>query len=312
MAAPSTTNNIEAILENLENVKNIRDLSSAAPGKIAPGRFFRSGNPAHSSPNDTQILRNRLNINTFLDFRSKIEHMEDKGWHLVLSNGKITTYDVKGTFTAAEFEETLGLDLPCARLYRLPLIEKRRLVKSVLWRLTFSKAAQLLFYKLLNNEDKMRAIIVPEINQGGLPLVYQIIMESASQEIAHALRVILQAAAQQKPQMIFCKLGKDRTGLIAALVLACCDATNDEIVSDYIKSNKVDKVALGGIERMKDVQGVDSSIFSTATREAMMKTLENAQHKYGGLKGYMKHIGFTDEMQGQLKRALSPETPWQT
>lgn len=32
---------------------------------------------------------------------------------------------------------------------------------------------------------------------------------------------------------MFCKLGKDRTGLMAALVLAACGATKDEIISDY-------------------------------------------------------------------------------
>lgn len=33
----------------------------------------------------------------------------------------------------------------------------------------------------------------------------------------------------------YCKLGKDRTGIISMLVLSCCGATEDEIVSDYIR-----------------------------------------------------------------------------
>ena len=35
--------------------------------------------------------------------------------------------------------------------------------------------------------------------------------------------------------MFFCKLGKDRTGLLAALVLAACGATDDQIVADYTR-----------------------------------------------------------------------------
>ena len=31
------------------------------------------------------------------------------------------------------------------------------------------------------------------------------------------------------------QIGKDRTGLIAALILAACGATDDEIVSDYAR-----------------------------------------------------------------------------
>lgn len=34
---------------------------------------------------------------------------------------------------------------------------------------------------------------------------------------------------------MFCKLGKDRTGLLTMLILACCGATDAEIVSDYIR-----------------------------------------------------------------------------
>jgi protein tyrosine/serine phosphatase len=37
------------------------------------------------------------------------------------------------------------------------------------------------------------------------------------------------------PTMFFCKVGKDRTGLVAALILAACGASDAEIVSDYAR-----------------------------------------------------------------------------
>ena len=49
------------------------------------------------------------------------------------------------------------------------------------------------------------------------------------------LQVILEAVQKGEPTAFFCKLGKDRTGLISMLVLSCCGATEDEIVSDYIR-----------------------------------------------------------------------------
>jgi protein-tyrosine phosphatase len=45
--------------------------------------------------------------------------------------------------------------------------------------------------------------------------------------------VIAEAAEKQRPILFFCKIGKDRTGIIAALVLAACGATEQEIVADY-------------------------------------------------------------------------------
>lgn len=51
------------------------------------------------------------------------------------------------------------------------------------------------------------------------------------------------------------QIGKDRTGLIAALILAICGATDDEIVSDYARSDSPDGIALGGLEKMKELEG---------------------------------------------------------
>jgi hypothetical protein len=59
--------------------------------------------------------------------------------------------------------------------------------------------------------------------------------------------VILEAVRAGEPAVIFCKLGKDRTGLISALVLACCAATEEEIVSDYIRSASFESMVGGSV-----------------------------------------------------------------
>jgi hypothetical protein len=48
-------------------------------------------------------------------------------------------------------------------------------------------------------------------------------------------QLISEAAESGETTMFFCKIGKDRTGLLAALVLSCCGASDDEIVSDYMR-----------------------------------------------------------------------------
>ena len=53
------------------------------------------------------------------------------------------------------------------------------------------------------------------------------------------MQVILEAVQRGEPTAFFCKLGKDRTGLISMLVLSCCGATEDEIVSDYVRCHVV-------------------------------------------------------------------------
>ncbi len=43
------------------------------------------------------------------------------------------------------------------------------------------------------------------------------------------------AAENDRPLLTYCRLGKDRTGLMTALVLSTCGATQSEIISDYIR-----------------------------------------------------------------------------
>ena len=142
--------------------------------------------------------------------------------------------------------------------------------------------------------------------------MYKILMDTAAADIKRSLEIITEGAASKTtPQLIFCRLGKDRTGLMAALILSCCGATEDEIVADYTLSDGVDAVALGGLEKMKEVQGMDNHLFAAAPPEVMRQLLQHAKQQYGGMTQYMEHIGFGQEKQKELAAALSPESIWE-
>ena len=47
--------------------------------------------------------------------------------------------------------------------------------------------------------------------------------------------MIATSLESRQPCLFFCKLGKDRTGLMAALVLAACGLSEEEIVADYVR-----------------------------------------------------------------------------
>lgn len=44
-----------------------------------------------------------------------------------------------------------------------------------------------------------------------------------------------EAVENDRPVLTYCRLGKDRTGLMTTLVLSTCGASEDEIVSDYAR-----------------------------------------------------------------------------
>ena len=60
------------------------------------------------------------------------------------------------------------------------------------------------------------------------------ILEHCSEPFVRALKLC--ATPEAHPVVFYCSAGRDRTGVMAALVLAICGATDDEILADYGKS----------------------------------------------------------------------------
>ena len=100
--------------------------------------------------------------------------------------------------------------------------------------------------------------------------------------------------------------GKDRTGLISALVLSIAGCTDAQIVQDYVFSDsQIRKVALAGIENKPELQGLDHSKFEGAPAEAMEEALRYLRQRYGSPSEYMCHIGFGRGKQARLAELLS-------
>jgi hypothetical protein len=114
-------------------------------------------------------------------------------------------------------------------------VEKRSFIWGLMRRLPLATLAAALAYRALGRHEAMRSVLVPQINAGGLPLVYEIVLDGAQPDLLRAVELVARAAAARQPLLLFCKLGKDRTGVVAALVLAACGADNDQIVADYAR-----------------------------------------------------------------------------
>ena len=305
LATKSASSDKMVFSTSFTSIANARDLAETAYG-IQPGKVCRSGNPSSATLEDCARLRKDFGIRHFVDLRSREEHALDKGWHDVMSNGTILTYSFQSHGIQVE-EEVIpegGLGASHCKMHRISLLEKKRFIRKLLWRLPVLKTLVALGFRILGYEAKMKEILLPEVNALGLPLVYEVILETAKNEIKSCLDRILDAQRKGEPVLIFCKLGKDRTGLLCALVLACCDVPLESILDDYSLSNNLDEIALGGIEKMEDVQGVDKSLFSSAPREAMAQTFKYIDSKYGSVHEYLDSIDFSYHLQKELKNLL--------
>jgi protein-tyrosine phosphatase len=104
---------------------------------------------------------------------------------------------------------------------------------------------------------------------------YIAMLEEGADAIARALRVL--ADATTCPVVLFCTVGKDRAGVVAAVVLGALGVPDELIIHDYIAS---DGVADSG-----------DAAYRAAPPEAMAAMLGYVHTRYRSMVGYARSIG---------------------
>lgn len=125
------------------------------------------------------------------------------------------------------------------------------------------------------------------------------VLEHTRSELKAVLRTI--ASASPGPLLFHCVAGKDRTGIIAALLLALADVLPDAIAYDYAASTAQLRAAY--LERYA---GSDPAEIIEAVRcpeEGVHNMLEYLA-KFGGARGYLEEIGLSAEEIARLRARL--------
>jgi protein-tyrosine phosphatase len=111
------------------------------------------------------------------------------------------------------------------------------------------------------------------------------------------------------PALIHCAAGKDRTGLVVALLLSAVGVPDATIAEDYALSS----VCLGpeyleASRRWAAENGLDWARWGTAFEtppERMLKTLEYLAEKYGGSAAYLSRYGVPPDEIARLSELLT-------
>ena len=288
-------------LAHLTTVRNARDLASAAPpGALAPHRLFRAACPAGAHPADIHLLVRRLGVRTLVDLRSATERAADPPDCVLMPFSGETGGGGGDTAT-------------CPRLVSTPILEPRPFRRALLGALPLGAAARVAAWSLIGRRDRARATAVASLNAGGLPLLYRTMLLSGGPAFGGALRAIAQAAEAGGAVLFFCRLGKDRTGLLAALLLTCLGAGREGVLADYSRSEADPAalgIALGGLERADggrdSLAGLDAAAFGHAPREAMGAALDFLEARFGGVHPYLtKRCGFGPAWRARLAAAAT-------
>ena len=299
------------------SILNWRDLGSTPGTRVAPGRVFRTATPGRSSEEDAATILG-LGVARLLDLRSVDEFEPSPGvlqsrFQLRSFTGPADAADpstgaASTSAAIAAFRASIIDDVDAGRAvrYHSPLLDYDRYYRSIYDRmegLERVKAAVYTVQAKLYDDTNQRRLFVGKVNAGGLTLLNEVMVDGSGPEIAAAL-CVLSASTPDGATAFYCKAGKDRTGLVAALALHCCGASDDAIVADYARSQGSGKAALGGGKVEGDGTAIDYSRFHGAPEAVMRDTLSYIRRGYGSVEGYLDRVGFDADARRTLARAL--------
>jgi protein-tyrosine phosphatase len=134
---------------------------------------------------------------------------------------------------------------------------------------------------------------------------YTEMLDDAMPQIVGALEVL--AGPEARPAVFHCTAGKDRTGLLSALVLSLLGVPEETVVADYALSG-------AAMERLraklilkypdgKDVIADISEVFS-ADPDNMVRLFAHLHERYGSVAGYAERAGVSVQVVTRLRAAL--------
>ena len=134
---------------------------------------------------------------------------------------------------------------------------------------------------------------------------YQEIVRDAGDQILAALEVL--ASSDALPAVFHCTAGKDRTGVLSAIVLSLVGVDEPTVVADYALSGEAmqrlrEKLIRRYPEGRETIENIDE-VFS-ANPAQMELLLDHVREQYGSVNAYIEGLGAAPGLVEQLRVAL--------
>lgn len=135
--------------------------------------------------------------------------------------------------------------------------------------------------------------------------LYQAIIDNAQ---AGIFRVMSTVANQDAfPLLVHCQIGKDRTGIITALLLSVAKVPYETIIADYALSHHYLQPIFEKYRQNSQQNGFDMVLFEKLVQsppQVMAATLAHLDDCYGGPWAYLRQIGMSEAQLRHIQTAL--------
>ena len=139
---------------------------------------------------------------------------------------------------------------------------------------------------------------------------YIIILEQSKPHISG----VIQAAATGLAEgavVVHCHGGKDRTGIVVALLLSIAGVPRETIIEDYALSEaQLEPVHAPWLEEQRVAQGhpIERPRWMNSRPETMRGVIDFLDRNYGGPEGYLKAAGVSQSCIAQVRKHLVATT----
>lgn len=144
----------------------------------------------------------------------------------------------------------------------------------------------------------------------GLVPRYLSYLEHARDNVVSALETI--ADQEAVPIVFHCSAGKDRTGVLAALLLGCVGVEPETVVKDYAaKQHERERIVEFLRRRPTMTDKIDrmNPAALGSEPETMQEFLRLLDEQFGGARGWVLHAGGSEEMLARLAENLLEPSP---
>jgi protein tyrosine/serine phosphatase len=134
--------------------------------------------------------------------------------------------------------------------------------------------------------------------------LYARLLERCAPSFAGALGAV--AGARDGAVVLHCQVGKDRTGLACALLLALVGVEDETIAEDYAASEARVTDLFGSwiAEASTQAERERRAWLASARRETMLETLALLEERFGGAERYVLRAGLGGDDLAALRRRL--------